>query len=146
MTNISQNQFRPRNDLPNPDIAKLYRVKIINKEINSSFLFNKLDVELTLRQPPPVMDNSKMRLEFVVDVFENIIFVLQQNVTPGDKMRFVLQSPSLSYPISTNLLPADDSGLGSMICIEISKVLNSKEHFQLNGLLINVVHFYHDNM
>ena len=147
ITNITSADFLPRNALY-PDIARLYTVKIINKQQNSIFLFDTIDFEIKMKTDTEMSEIKGLDevIPTILHIFENIINVLQNNATSGDRMRFIMRSPSLSYPISTNMLPADDLNLAEVIELEICKVLQSKENFQLHGLIINVLHMYYSTL
>ena len=99
-----------------------------------------MDFEVTMKDLETVrgVETYDDVINYIDYIFENIIHVLNKFTVPGDLIRFVLQSPSLNYPISTNMLPADSPELTKLIIFEIGRVLNSKEHFTMHGLIINV--------
>ena len=80
------------------------------------------------------------QLLFIDHMFENIISVLKELSSSYDKFRFVLRSPSLSYPISIPVLPVKSNNLVNMIHFELCRVLQSYQGFQLNNMQLNVLH------
>ena len=140
VSNVNQQDFGNKNQ-PHPEILKYYKIKLRSKFRFKTFLASQIDIEISVSDAAAEKyHDTDSVTNFVIYLFENIVFVCQQHVSKGDQMRFILQSPSLNSPIATNMLPADDPDLANVIEFEITKVLQSKDMFSLQGLLIDVLH------
>lgn len=79
-------------------------------------------------------------LGFLEALFSNILSTVTAGMQTNDKVRFVMHSSQLSYPISLPFMPLTDL-TPTRIMFEIERVLQSNEEFSLDGNVhLNLIH------
>ena len=110
------------------------------QQIQQRFIrkFNTHGTDYTITMRPNVPRGNIM--QFMSQAMTSILERITRDMEPTDLVRFILQSPDLSYPISLPFMPLH-ALTSERVLGEIEKVLQSFEEIQMNSpMQINIIH------
>ena len=114
----------------------LFDIQQIQQRFIRKFNTHGTDYTITMRPNVPRGDIMQFMSQAMTSILERIT----RDMEPTDLVRFILQSPDLSYPISLPFMPLH-ALTSERVLGEIEKVLQSFEEIQINSpMQINIIH------
>ncbi|XP_070551552.1 uncharacterized protein [Ptychodera flava] len=135
-------------DLPSEDSpsdedsgAKYYSIIRVRERQVKKFNATAHDYEIQFNDIQPVRGFVQVMV-VLQDVFESIISRLTHGISPRDRVRITLESPSLPYQIWLPFSPVQELTVDRVLG-EIERVLQSYEEFTLDeNVYINFIHVH----
>ena len=114
----------------------LFDIQQIQQRFIRKFNTHGTDYTITMRPNVPRGDIMQFMSQAMTSILERIT----RDMKPTDLVRFIMQSPDLSYPISLPFMPLH-ALTSERVLGEIEKVLQSFEEIQINSpMQINLIH------
>ena len=106
----------------------LFDIQQVQQRFIRKFNTHGTDYTITMRPTVPRGDIMQFMSQAMVAILERIT----RDMEPTDLVRFIMQSPDLSYPISLPFMPLH-ALTSERVLGEIEKVLQSFEEIQMNS-------------
>ena len=117
-------------------VEEMYELQEIQQRYIRKYNTNGTDYQVQIRPNLPRGDI----MQFMSLVMTSILERITRNMDPTDLVRFIMQSPDLTYPISLPFMPLH-ALTSERVLGEIEKVLQSFEEIQINSpMQINIIH------